>query len=130
MNECVTDNGGCSQTCTNLVGGFSCGCYTGYQQVGSLCQVPGMCQLFNLMSAFIQLLLTATCFPSECDHSCVLDSSNIASCVCKPGYELDDDGMTCIGMYELLCNCIAAAMTLKFVFYNPNSNMYNFSGNC
>jgi len=35
----------------------------------------------------------------------VLDSINTVLCVCKPGYELDDDGITCIGMFELLCNC-------------------------
>lgn len=30
VNECLTNNGGCSQTCTNSVGSFSCGCNTGY----------------------------------------------------------------------------------------------------
>ena len=49
----------------------------------------------------------------------MLDSSNIALCVCKPGYELDDDGTTCIGMYELLCNCVAVAMTLKICILQP-----------
>jgi len=42
VNECATDNGGCNQTCTNLVGGFSCECYNGYQQDGISCDVPGM----------------------------------------------------------------------------------------
>ena len=43
----------------------------------------------------------------------MLDSSNIASCVCNPGYELADDGVACIGNvnyicshYGLLCNCL------------------------
>ena len=29
-NECVTQPGVCSQTCTNLPGSYQCGCNTGY----------------------------------------------------------------------------------------------------
>ena len=32
MDECAVNNGGCSQICNNVIGGFSCECYTGYQQ--------------------------------------------------------------------------------------------------
>ena len=28
INECAVDKGGCSQTCTNTVGSFICGCYS------------------------------------------------------------------------------------------------------
>ena len=30
LNECSTDNAGCSDTCTNTDGGFVCSCPTGY----------------------------------------------------------------------------------------------------
>ena len=29
MNECDTDNGGCSQICDNGIGHFNCSCYVG-----------------------------------------------------------------------------------------------------
>ena len=43
-DECSVNNGGCSQICNNIIGGFSCECYTGYQQNQldtSSCFVPG-----------------------------------------------------------------------------------------
>ena len=30
VNECLTNNGGCAQICTNTVGSFTCSCNTGY----------------------------------------------------------------------------------------------------
>jgi len=44
VDECAVNNGGCSQICNNIIGGFSCECYTGYQQNQldtSSCYVPG-----------------------------------------------------------------------------------------
>ena len=29
-NECDTDNGGCSQICTDIIGSYKCSCNTGY----------------------------------------------------------------------------------------------------
>ena len=31
INECATNNGGCSQVCLNTEGSYSCDCYTGYE---------------------------------------------------------------------------------------------------
>ena len=30
VNECLSNNGGCAQICTNTVGSFTCSCNTGY----------------------------------------------------------------------------------------------------
>ena len=30
INECFIDNGGCSYTCTNTPGSYTCDCSTGY----------------------------------------------------------------------------------------------------
>ena len=30
INECLTDNGGCNYTCTNIPGSYLCDCSTGY----------------------------------------------------------------------------------------------------
>ena len=31
LDECLTNNGGCNQTCTNSEGSFECSCRTGYR---------------------------------------------------------------------------------------------------
>ena len=31
INECATNNGGCSQVCLNREGSYSCDCYPGYE---------------------------------------------------------------------------------------------------
>ena len=31
VDECLTDNGGCEQTCSNTVGNYSCECIQGFQ---------------------------------------------------------------------------------------------------
>ncbi|XP_064613090.1 signal peptide, CUB and EGF-like domain-containing protein 2 [Liolophura sinensis] len=42
VNECNTNNGGCSQTCTNTHGSYRCSCEPGYGLVnGSLCKRNG-----------------------------------------------------------------------------------------
>ena len=30
VDECLTNNGGCNQTCTNTIASFECSCGTGY----------------------------------------------------------------------------------------------------
>ena len=31
INECLVDNGGCAEMCTNVLGSFRCSCRTGYR---------------------------------------------------------------------------------------------------
>ena len=31
INECLTDNGGCTQTCDNTDGFYQCSCLNGYE---------------------------------------------------------------------------------------------------
>ena len=31
INECQTDNGGCTQTCDNIDGSYQCSCWDGYE---------------------------------------------------------------------------------------------------
>ena len=31
VDECLTENGGCAQTCINSVGNYRCGCFVGYE---------------------------------------------------------------------------------------------------
>ena len=34
INECQTDNGGCTQTCDNTDGSYHCSCWDGYELTG------------------------------------------------------------------------------------------------
>ena len=31
IDECLTDNGGCTQKCNNTVGSYDCSCWNGYE---------------------------------------------------------------------------------------------------
>ena len=35
INECNTNNGGCSQSCVNTLGGYYCTCNSGYVLAGN-----------------------------------------------------------------------------------------------
>ena len=36
INECTINISGCSQNCTNIIGGYHCSCYSGYQFAADL----------------------------------------------------------------------------------------------
>ena len=48
VNECSTNNGGCSHVCTNTVGSFVCSCNTGYELDSDETTCSGECN-DNLM---------------------------------------------------------------------------------
>ena len=33
IDECIANNGGCEQTCTNTIGSFTCSCTDGYKLI-------------------------------------------------------------------------------------------------
>ena len=38
IDECITNNGGCEQLCTNTIGSFNCSCTDGYNlKSGKVC---------------------------------------------------------------------------------------------
>ena len=58
INECLSDNGGCEQICSNIVGSHQCSCRHGYQLAGDnrTCigmWIPYMCFSDN----YIQFIL-------------------------------------------------------------------------
>ena len=48
MNECLTNNGGCSQICINRNGSFLCSCRTGYLLISD--NVTCNCKFITLVT--------------------------------------------------------------------------------
>ena len=42
-DECLTNNGGCDQNCTNTIGSFMCNCTSGYLLNEDMLQCNGQC---------------------------------------------------------------------------------------
>ncbi|EGG19290.1 hypothetical protein DFA_02077 [Cavenderia fasciculata] len=87
VNECLTLNGGCNQTCTNTQGGRTCSCGAGYttSDGGVTCDDVNEC-------------LTAN---GGCSQTC----TNIPggrTCSCLAGYSTSDNGLTCNDVNECL----------------------------
>ena len=62
VDECLTNNGGCEQVCTNTDGSFSCSCDSGYSLDSNLLNCSGetlLVLLFNLTLICACLLQTS-----------------------------------------------------------------------
>ena len=83
MNECSTNNGGCSTNgkCTNTIGSFSCSCNSGYEGNGVNCEDVDECSRNTDNCADD----TATCTNTIGSYTCACDS----------GYS--GDGVSCTG---------------------------------
>ena len=58
INECLTENGGCSHLCYNNIGSFSCSCHEGYNLMDKLfCQ--GNIVIIMTYTNIIAILLCA-----------------------------------------------------------------------
>ncbi|CAH1238323.1 MATN2 [Branchiostoma lanceolatum] len=84
-NECSSNNGGCSQTCSNTRGSYVCSCRQGFvlDSDGRGCSDHDEC--------------------AASDHGCqqqCLNSHGGYSCGCEDGYELDRNGKTCSDVDE------------------------------
>lgn len=52
IDECNTENGGCSHTCINFVGGHYCQCHKGYTLQEDKLTCGGKCYMQNLLFCF------------------------------------------------------------------------------
>ena len=83
INECVTDNGGCSHECTNTAGSYQCGCGSGYEldDSGRSCIDINECLIGS----------------HDCEQLCN-NTPGYFTCDCDGGYDLKSDGKTCEGI--------------------------------
>ena len=81
-NECATNNGGCSQVCTDTSSAFECTCELGY--------------LLNGDGASCDMLVNE-CNDNNggCSQVCI-DLQIGYECACSDGYFLDGDSVTCL----------------------------------
>lgn len=82
INECLSNSGGCAQTCINTDGSFRCMCDEGYtlSSDGRTCIDIDECSLGT----------------HECQHICENTAGGFR-CLCRQGYQLNSDNTTCSG---------------------------------
>ncbi len=80
INECKTNNGNCSDICTNKVGSFECSCNEGFklEADNKTCVDIDECKTSN----------------GGCEQICS-NSEGAFSCSCNENFVLNDDGKTC-----------------------------------
>ena len=104
-NECSTNNGGCEHNCVNTMGSSYCFCDKGYELKQSIFCIGLFMDALTILqyTLFIMYLFSLFSDIDECknnsggcDHTCnnVIGSY---SCECSKGYQLDRDGLTCLG---------------------------------
>ncbi|KAG8250086.1 hypothetical protein J6590_005480 [Homalodisca vitripennis] len=86
-NECLYDNGHCSQQCVNTEGSYHCVCDPGYEM--------------DIVSQNCNDINECTKNTSVCDQLCV-NSEGSFSCGCFKGYVLADDKISCSDVNECL----------------------------
>lgn len=88
-NECLTNNGGCAQSCTSIAGHHTCSCNSGYTLAadGKACTDVNECLTDN----------------GGCGQNCTNFGGGY-TCSCNAGYALAADGKACGDIDECLTN--------------------------
>ena len=99
-NECLTNNGGCEQLCSNTPGSFICLCASGFRITadGLSCVDQDECLTGN----------------DTCQQRCV-NTNGSYTCTCEDGYTLNENNITCDGelwLYDKYCKK-ASGLRLK-----------------
>ena len=98
INECLTDNGGCTYTCTNTPGSYICDCSTGYNFDPIELNCTGKNILSIILSNNTLDIDECTTNNGGCEHLC---TNTIGSfyCTCYSGFHLSND-VFCSGIHK------------------------------
>ena len=108
INECLSNNGNCSQVCTNTNGSYYCSCYPGYllQPDGKTCTGALYLELHKCVFEHLYFFLPPHSPPADINE-CAVQNGNCSQlcvntngsyyCSCYPGYRLNQDNKTCDG---------------------------------
>ena len=126
-NECSTNNGNCSQICTNTNGSYMCSCVSGYQLGSNNRSCNGM--------HFITGIVVITHFEISDINECSSNNGNCSQlcantngsyvCSCASGYQLGSNNRSCNGMH--LITGILVIIHFKISDINECSSN---NGNC
>ena len=97
MDECSTDV--CDQNCTNSVGSFMCSCNAGFEldSDGQTCNGQWPIYLVYIIMCIVIIDIDECLMDNGgCNYVCNNEMGTF-SCSCTTGYELQPDGITCIG---------------------------------
>ena len=101
-NECLLNNGGCSQLCTNTIGSYQCSCYAGYVLNSTDSCVGMFLCILSYSYNFILDINECTNGTNLCEQTCYNTEGSYV-CDCQPGYELSNN-LTCSDINECLNN--------------------------
>lgn len=98
VNECLTNNGGCSQNCTNANGSYFCSCRAGYELSKDEYSCTGKGCMWCLYFKSPVLLDINECLRNNggCSQNCT-NSNGSYLCSCKSGYYLAQNQYSCTG---------------------------------
>ena len=107
-NECLQNNGECTQNCTDTIGSFVCSCNDGFtlsiNRLSCFGKFVGLYVILHNMLSKTEMVINAIdvneCSESNggCGQIC-MNTNGSFDCSCNLGYKLNSDRFSCDGKY-------------------------------
>ena len=99
IDECAEDTDGCTQACTNEIGGYSCSCGSGYRLASNGRECVDIDECTEGIDG--------------CDHTCT-NTIGSYTCSCDSGYILARDGQMCNGEFLIMSTSLGIGLFITF----------------